>query len=215
MHITQKKILKFLQKTKISNIGYSQLGRFIEEPHPQKMKHHIEQLQKKGFISYDDKTKVVRVLKTVTFDDYGLINLPIVGAANCGPAGLIAEEIFEGYLKVSPMVLENKNPNGLFVVKAEGNSLNDAKEIPGGTVESGDYVVVDGKNRNPSDSAYVLSIIDDCANLKRFYRKGNQIILMSESKSDIPPIYIHSTDFSKYMINGVILRVIKKPKPVR
>jgi len=210
MHITQKKILKFLQKTKISNIGYSQLGRFIEEPHPQKIKHHIEQLQKKGFISYNNETKAVKVLKTVTFDDYGLINLPIVGAANCGPAGLIAEEVFEGYLKVSPTVLENKNPDGLFVIKAEGNSLNNAKEIPGGPAEKGDYVVINGKNRNPSDGAYVLSVIDDCANLKRFYRKGDQIILVSESKSDIPPIYIHSKDFPNYMVNGVVVKVIKK-----
>ena len=211
MHIIQKKILKFLQKTKISHIGYSTLGRFIESPHPQKIKHHIEQLDKKGFISYNHETKAVKVLKVVTFDDYGLINLPIVGAANCGPAGLIAEESFEGYLKVSPAVLENKNPGGLFVIKAEGNSLNDAK-ILGGAVEDGDYVVIDGKNRSPSNGDYVLSVIDDCANLKKFYRKGDQIILMSESKSDMPPIYIHSKDFPDYMVNGVVVRVIKKPK---
>ena len=98
------------------------------------------------------------------------------------------------------------------IVKAEGNSLNNAKKIPGGTVEDGDYVVIDGKNRNPSDGAYVLSVIDDCANIKRFYRKGDQIILISESKSDIPPIYIHSKDFPDYMVNGVVARVIKKPK---
>ncbi len=212
MHLIQKKILKFLQKTKISNIGYSQLGRFVEEPHPQKIKHHIEQLEKKGFISYNKETKAIKVLKTIVFDDYGLINLPIVGAANCGVAGLIAEERLEGYLKVTPKILENKNPKGLFVVKAEGNSLNDAKEIVGGTVEDGDYVVIDGENRNPSNGDYVLSIIDDCANLKRFYKEGDQIILMSESKSDMPPIYIHSNDFPSYMVNGTVVRVIKKPK---
>lgn len=212
MHLTQKKILRFLQKTKLSNIGYSQLGRFIDEPHPQTIKHHMGQLENKGFIAYNDKTKAVRVLKPIEDSDVGLINLPIVGAANCGPAGLIAEEELEGYLKVSPRVLENKNPNGLFVIRAEGNSLNAAKKIPGGTVEDGDYVVIDGKNRKPGDGAYVLSVIDDCANIKRFYKKGDQIVLMSESKSDIPPIYIHSKDFPNYAVNGVVVRVIKKPK---
>jgi repressor LexA len=212
MHLTQKKILRFLQKTKLSSVGYSQLGRFIDEPHPQTIKHHMEQLEEKGFITYNGETKAVKVLKPIEVGNLSLINLPIVGAANCGPAGLVAEEELEGYLKISPNVLDNKNPKGLFVIRAEGNSLNDAKKIPGGTVDDGDYVVVNGRDSNPSDGDYVLSVIDDCANLKRFYKKGDQIVLVSESKGDIPPIYIHSKDFPNYMVNGVVVRVIKKPK---
>jgi SOS-response transcriptional repressor LexA len=212
MHKIQTKIMVFLQKTKITNIGLNQLGRFINEPHPQKMKYHLEKLSKEGYIFWSPDTGSVNVLRPIGLDDTKFINLKIVGAANCGAAGLIADERIEGYLKVSRSILGVNSPEELFVVEAVGNSLNDAKEIKGGEVEDGDYVVIDGSKRSPSDGDYVLSVIDGCANLKRFYRRGDQIVLMSESKSDIPPIYIHSEDFPDYMVNGTIVKVIKKPK---
>ena len=55
----------------------------------------------------------------------------------------------------------------------------------------------------------MLFIIDDVANLKRFYKEGEQITLVSESTLDIAPIYIHSKYLPDYMINGVVVRVIK------
>lgn len=48
--------------------------------------------------------------------------------------------------------------------------------------------------------------------LKKFIEKDNQIILISESTKDYPPIYIHKNDFAKYMINGKVIQVIKKYK---
>ena len=212
MHIIQKKILRFLQETKISNIGFSQLGRFIDEPHPQKMKHHLEQLEEKGFILRDKKSGLTKVIRPIHIENSKLINLPILGSASCGPADLVAEENIEGYLKMSSSILEKKKSNDFFIIKASGDSLNKAKKIKGGTIENGDYVVIDGKNRNPKNGDYVLSIIDDNANLKRFYKKGKQVVLISESSSDIPQIYIHPKDFPKYMINGKVIQDIKKQK---
>jgi len=52
------------------------------------------------------------------------------------------------------------------------------------------------------------------ANIKKFIldSKNNQIILVSVSTQDYPPIYIHSDDFQSYMLNGVVEDVIKKPQ---
>jgi len=212
MHIIQKKILNFLQKAKVSNIGISQLGRFIDEKHPQQVKHHLEQLEKKEFISWNRESGAIRVLKPIKLETSALIVLPIFGSASCGPAEIAAKENLEGYLKVSKSILGSISTEGLFVVKASGDSLNNATDIPGGPIEDGDYVVIDPKYKNYRDGDYVLSIIDDHANLKRFYREGEQVTLMSESKSDIPPIYIDPKDFPDYIINGKIVKVFKKPK---
>jgi len=56
-----------------------------------------------------------------------------------------------------------------------------------------------------------LSVINDAANFKRFYKNDEEIKLVSESTLDIPPIILHKDDVntSGYMVNGVVVRVIK------
>jgi repressor LexA len=96
------------------------------------------------------------------------------------------------------------------VIKAIGNSLNRAKNVAGGPIKNGDYVIVDCNNKNPQNGDYVLSIIDEAANFKRFYREGDMIKLVSESSEEYPPIYIHESEMDEYTVNGVVVRVIKK-----
>ncbi|MFZ3057718.1 MAG: S24 family peptidase [Minisyncoccales bacterium] len=212
MHTIQKKILNFLQKAKVTHIGISQLGRFVDEKHPQQIKHHLEQLVKKGFIEWNSETKVIKVIRPIEMESSRLIILPIYGSASAGPAEMVAKENLEGYLKISPSVLGNINTKDLFVVKASGNSLNRAESIPGGPIEDNDYVVIDSNYTDYRDGDYVLSVIDEHANLKRFYREGDHVVLVSESTLDIPPIYIHPDDFPDYMINGKIIRVFKNQR---
>ena len=85
--------------------------------------------------------------------------------------------------------------------------------IDGKSIEEGDFVIIDSENRNPKSGDYVLSIIDGCANIKRFARDrvNNCYVLLSESTKDYPPIFIDEKDFSSYMINGEVIKVIKKP----
>jgi len=212
MHPIQRKILTFLQKAKVTHIGLTQLGRFIDEKHPQQIKHHLEQLKDKKLISWNPETGAIKVLEPIRLESSALIVLPIGGAANCGIAEIMAKENLEGFLKVSKSSLGINNTKGLFVVRAAGDSLNNARDIPGGPVLDGDYVVIDSKYKNYRNGDYVLSVIDDNANLKRFHREGDQIILFSESTSDIPPIYIHPRDFPDYMINGKIVKVFRNFK---
>ena len=50
------------------------------------------------------------------------------------------------------------------------------------------------------------------ANIKKFFldRENRQVVLMSESTKDFPPIYIHEDD--EFMVNGKVVQVIKKPR---
>ena len=82
--------------------------------------------------------------------------------------------------------------------------------IGGQNIENGDYVIVDSK-KQPQTNDYVLAIIDNCASIKRLSldSKNKIIALISESTENHPTIFIHEND--KFLINGVVKCVIKKP----
>lgn len=216
MHPTQQKILELAKTMKINYKNPRVIGGIIGVQNPQNVKHHLEQLKTKGFINIDTISGVVTVNgfeNSVIVE--GLVKVPIYGSANCGPATVCAEENLAGYLAVPSSKIKGRSKDGLFIVIAEGDSMNNAKNVKGGPIENEDYVIVDSKNKNPSNGSYVLSVIDGLANLKRFYKneKERRIELISESNQNVRPIYIDEEDFGDYMINGVVIEVIKKKKP--
>jgi len=211
MHPIQEKLLKCIETQNISDMTLREIGTLIKEPLPQKIKHHLEQLEKKGFISYNRKTKAITrtITKSKTVSPF--VSVPIIGAANCGPATIFANENIEGYLKISKNILSKcKN---IFALKAQGLSMNNAN-INGLSIEDGDYLIIDSDYRSPRNGDVVLSVIDDMANIKKyvFDEENNQIVLVSQSTKNIPPIYVHEDD--SFMVNGKVIQVIKKPKIV-
>lgn len=208
MHPVQQKILQALNEKPFIGLTLRKIGENIGENSPQTIKHHLTQLSKNGFILIDKKNKIIKKISRTDTDGF-FISLPILGSANCGPANIYAEENIGGFLKVSKSVLNKKGD--LFVLKAEGNSMNKAN-INGNNIENGDYVVIDKSDTSPKNGDYILSIIDNMANIKKFYldKENNQIVLLSESTQDYPPIYISESD--NFLINGKVIQVIKKPR---
>jgi SOS-response transcriptional repressor LexA len=206
MHPIQEKLLQLIDKQEIGNLALREIGTLIGDTLPQQVKHHLGQLEQKGFIVIDrlndNISRADQDLKNST-----LISIPILGSANCGPAQLYADQNIEGYLKVSERFVQRKA--GLFAVKAQGNSLNRAN-IKGKSIESGDYVIIDTNERTPADGDYVLSVIDGMANLKKFRHdhQHQRIVLLSESTQSAHPIFIHEDD--ELMIGGKVIDVIKK-----
>ncbi len=206
MHIIQQKLLTALSEKPFIGLTLRDIGKNINENSPQTIKHHLNQLTKNGFITIDKKNKIIKKISRVDSDSI-FISLPILGAANCGPANIYADQNISGFLKVSKSIL-NKNGD-LFVIKADGNSMNKSN-IGGNNIEDGDYVVIDKSDTSPNEGDYVLSIIDNMANIKRYSKdlKNERAVLTSESTEEYPPIYIHQDD--NFQINGKVLQVIKK-----
>ncbi|MDO8466971.1 MAG: S24 family peptidase [bacterium] len=223
MHDLQTKLLKILTKIDFSKSSLRKIAKMVGEQYPQKIKHHILQLEKKGLISVDWQNKTITRVKSGLFAPAGLpasggkgaisslLSIPVLGTANCGPATIFADQNIEGYLKISKNVLGLKAIGDFFAIKAFGNSMNRAK-IAGRTIEQGDYVIVDPKQKSPHNGDYVLSIIDNVANIKKFFRdvKNKLIMLLSESTEEYPPIYIGQNE--NYFVSGKVIYVIKKPK---
>jgi len=210
MNENQQKIIELAKKKDISKMTFREIGRELDIPNPQTVIYHLDQLKKKGLLYLDIK-KRQRVAKPKAFAVDKLFSIPLVGSANCGPAMELAREDIQKYLKITQTSLKRSKPDGLIAVRAVGESLNKAN-IGGENIEDGDYVVVDCKQQ-PSNGDYVLSIIDGAANFKKFFKDDSkhEIRLVSESTQEIPPIILHDSDInsSGYMVNGVVVRVIK------
>ena len=220
MHPIQSKLLELSKRENLAKLTLREMAKLVGLPDesPQKIKHHLLQLQKKGFITLDrvrgimDRSSSVPTwAKGILRKTSQLFSIPIIGTANCGPATIFAEQNFQGFLKISSKLLGKSKPNGLFAIKTDGSSMNRAK-IGEKTIEDGDYVIIDSNDKIPTTNSIVLAIIDNQATIKRFIddRKNGQIVLKADSSYDYSPIYLHPDD--NFSITGKIIEVIKKPE---
>ena len=167
MHLLQEKLLKLVSERNIGDLTLRQIGELIQEKFPQKVKHHLNQLEQKGFIKIDTKNgKIIRTnIKSQPKDIF--VSVPILGSANCGPAEIYADGNIDGYLKISRRLLPKLN--GIFAIKAQGNSLNNAN-IKGKNIESGDFVIIDSNQISPEDGIMFFPLLIIWQTLKSFAR---------------------------------------------
>jgi SOS-response transcriptional repressor LexA len=219
MHTIQERLLALSKSENLAKLSLREMAAKIGLPNesPQKIKHHVMQLQKRGFIMIDRLKGVMErtpsaptIARSLSSDLTRLFSIPIVGAANCGPATIFAEQNFQGFLRVSSKLVGRSQPAGLYAIKADGSSMNRA-EIDGRRIEDGDFVLVDGRRTSPSHRDVVVAIIDGKATIKRFIddRANGQIVLKADSSYDYEPIHLHPED--DFSISGKVVGVIKKP----
>jgi len=217
MHIIQEKLISLADNYNLSDLTLRKIGELVSEPNsPQKIKHHINQLIGRGLLVVSPDGKKIKKAKS-GLNKSGLVSLPILGSANCGQALIFADEKIEGYLKLSRSLLKNdliSKIKEIFVLKAVGNSMNRAT-IDNKNIEDGDFVIIK-KESSIKSGDYVVSVIDEVANIKKLYidKNNNQIILLSESSQDFPPIYISEKDQAGYLICGKVVDVMKKPDEI-
>jgi len=209
------KILKILENgdDKFNGLSFRKIGEIIGVKHPQSVIYHLQRLESLGFMQIDWKRKIFKGIRSQDRKSSGIISIPIpiLGSADCGEATKYADEQLEGYIRISKSLLHGISIKNLFAVKASGDSMNKAI-IEKENIEDGDYVVVSKGATNIKNGDYVLSIIDDKANIKRFFKdKTGNIVLTSESSREYPPIYITEED-SSYIVNGKVIKVIKNKR---
>lgn len=220
IHPIQNLLLDLSHRHNLANMTLREMAKGISMPDesPQKIKHHLLQLQKKGFLKIDRIRGVMEqsamkptwakgLLKNVSAK---VFSIPIVGVASCGPATIFAEQNFEGFLRVSSRLIHQSSPKDLFAIKAEGSSMNRA-EIDGKKIEDGDYVIVRKDESIPDNNDVVLVIVDGKGTIKRFINdtKNEQVVLKADSSYDYEPIHLHPSD--EFFVNGKVVGIVKKP----
>ncbi|OQP67642.1 LexA family protein [Niastella populi] len=208
MHPVQQKLLKLADTSNLGALPLRDIAKIINEDHPQTIKHHLEALEKKGLIEWDKTNKTIKRCATGVSVNSDFAVIPVLGAANCGVAMLYAEERIVEHVKISFSLLRNRR--NTFAVRAVGASMNRAN-INGKSIEEGDLVIIDPDDKNIQSNDYVLSIIDEMANIKKIVidLEHEQIKLESESTQHYPPIFISTNEASRYVVSGKVIQVIK------
>jgi len=213
MHKIQATLYSLLKSHDLGKMSLRHIAKLVGvENRPQTVKYHLAQLQKAGLIQYNQEEGVIRPtnrgFNTLT-EKSVFYSLPIVGSANCGPATIFAEDRVQGYLKVSSKMLPRKKSE-LFILVADGSSMNLAEVSQGKTIEDGDFVVIDSSYRNPKNGDIVVAVIDGMATIKRYTenKRYGQIVLEAESTEKFMPIFVHEGD--DFSISGKVVDVIKR-----
>ena len=207
MHQIQKDLLSLSRNINLGERSLRDIGRLIGVEHPEKVKHHLKQLEKKGFLEIDRYSNSIRNINSDISQENKFINIPIVGSANCGPAQLLAEENIESYMKMSASLL---NSGEYFAIRAVGDSMNKAS-IKGNCIDEGDYVIIDKSLQAPEEGEYMLVVLDGSAMIKRFHidEENKMIFFLSESTHNYPPIVATTEDLDDIYMNGRVVRVVK------
>jgi SOS-response transcriptional repressor LexA len=219
VHPIQAKLLDLSRHANLAKLSLREIGRQIGIPGeaPQRIKHHLTQLEKKGFLNIDRTRGVMGRSPPAPSWAEGLFNsshqlfsIPVLGTANCGPGKFYAEENFQGFLRVSSRLLGRKQPTRLYAIRTSGSSMNRA-EVGGKCIEDGDYVIVDARPHKPTHGEIVVAIVDNRATIKRFYAdpSNKQVVLRAESSHDYDPIFLHEDD--DFNLSGRVIAVIKRP----
>lgn len=220
MHSIQQKLLELSKRANLAKMSLREMAAAIGLPResPQKIKHHLLQLEKRGFLAIDrgaglmSRTPTKPSWATGSFEKAaGLFSIPILGSADCGAATVFAEQNLEGFLRVSSKLVGRSRPIGLYALKTDGTSMNRAA-VGGRRIEDGDHVVIDSTDRNPKTGDIVLAIVDNRATIKRFIddRPNGQIVLKADSSFSYDPIHLHPDD--DLQIGGKVIAVIKRPR---
>ena len=135
---------------------------------------HISALQKKGFISTEQKrSRSIRILddKKQSVPKVFIDKIPILGTIAAGRP-LLCEENLNGYVNLTePFIRPGKN---YFALRVRGSSM-----INAGILE-GDLAVIE-QTSSAVDGQIVVAVLDDAITLKRFYKESSRIRLQPEN----------------------------------
>lgn len=95
------------------------------------------------------------------------------------------------------------HPESCYLIRVKGNSMIDAG------IFSGDIVIVDKSNRNPSPEEVAVCELNGEYTLKRFEKRGNEGWLIP-ANPDFPEIKITENDY--FSIWGTVTFIIHKPR---
>ncbi len=192
----QEKILAYLMDF-IKQKGYPpslrEVAHYLQLRGPRAIKKHLDLLEQKGYIRRSPRRS--RAIEIVDLNLSQIQWVPLVGRVKAGTPVLTWENI-EGYAGFDFSFF----PEGIFLLRVEGESMRDAHILPG------DYVVV--KPQSVAENGdIVVALREGETTVKRFFQRPGEIILQPENTTMAPIVIKEGEDFR---IIGKVVGVIRK-----
>jgi len=154
---------------------------------------HLQALEKKGFIK--KSPKLSRAIE-LTLEDKFFIPRPVLGEVAAGNP----LTIYPDAIDTIELPTIARMPKDSFLLRVKGDSLKDAY------IFSGDIVIVN-PNLEMKNGQIVVAVLDDAAVVKRFYKKKNEIELVSENP-EFKPIVI-DRKYASFKLVGIVVGVYR------
>jgi repressor LexA len=157
---------------------------------------HVRALKKKQKIRLGDKSSRTIELIDYEFDSAGnncFLDIPIMGEVAAGPR-ILSEENYMGSIRIHRSML--KKHKRYFALVVRGDSMT------GAGVMDGDKVIIE-KTETAKNGDIVVAMIDDGYTLKRFFKRSNNIKLLSENPAYYP-IYCNDVQIVGHL--GCVIR---------
>ncbi|NWF90813.1 MAG: transcriptional repressor LexA [Ignavibacteriaceae bacterium] len=154
---------------------------------------HLQALEKKGFIKKNPKLS--RAIE-LTLEDKFFVPRPVLGEVAAGNP----LTIYPDAIDTIELPTIARMPKDSFLLRVKGDSLKDAY------IFSGDIVIVN-PNLEPKNGQIVVAVLDDAAVVKKFYKKKNEIELVSENP-EFKPIVIDKK-YPSFKLIGIVVGVYR------
>ena len=154
---------------------------------------HFGAIEKKGYIRKNPK--LARGIE-LTLEDKFFVSRPILGEVAAGNP----LTIYPDAIDTIELPTVARMPKDSFLLRVKGDSLKDAY------IFSGDIVIIN-PNLEPKNGQIVVAILDDAAVVKRFYKKRNQVELISENP-EYDPIIIDKK-YPLFKLVGIVVGVYR------
>lgn len=192
----QKKILEFLiDQIKGKGIPptLADVAKHFGYKNRATVQQHFQAIERKGYIKKNPK--LARGIE-LTLEEKFFVPRPVLGEVAAGnPLTIYPDAIDTVQLPtIARMPLDS------FLLRVKGDSLKDAY------IFSGDIVIVN-PNLEPKNGQIVVAILDDAAVVKRYYKKRNEIELISENP-EYKPIVIDKK-YASFKIVGIVVGIYR------
>lgn len=195
LHPTQKQLLQAFADNSLDGMSLREIGSFIGVDHPQKVLHHLHQLEIKGYLRRNPATGEIKILKNPIEE---VVYFPLYGMAQCGPQGPLVEENFIEKIPLPSKVLGIADSENLFLVKACGDSMQPK-------IDEGDLVVAEKQDDFCDIGTYVV-IHNNVPKIKQIQRISNNMIALKSLNKKYEPEILH--------MNKDEIRIVGKVKGV-
>lgn len=193
LHPTQQKLLHLLSENITSPLTIRELQDELNLSTPSLVHHHIQQLEKKGYLRRNPSNpQDYQVLADTPEKKIAYLNL--YGMAQCGPNGSILTGDPVERIPLSTQILGFSSDDA-FMVKARGNSM--APKI-----NDGDLVIAK-KAIDAPNGTIVVCVNQGEALIKKLQKQNDKIILVSLNSAYDP--FIASDDFK---VEGVVKSIL-------
>ncbi|MBD3267519.1 transcriptional repressor LexA [bacterium] len=204
----QQDILKFITQTNQEH-GYPPTLREIckkfKIASTNGARYHLMRLHELGYLDVEpNKSRGMRIVNQEEENSPFKLGfqLPVLGRVPAGPFNYASPDLREDEMTIDPSFFGSniKEPN-LFGLRVSGDSM-----IEAGIMDRDVVIVRPQETANTGD--IIVARLDDEATVKRFRRKGRQVILQPENPS-YEPIPVSSKEGSDFAILGLVVGLIR------